>query len=92
MSVDVLLKRNSLYIMTYVRLYLKLSQTNNNILSVFDYSGDSRYKFTHAILDKQNSIFKNELVKRGRRVSVICRNEPNSEHIQDHDPHSQERA
>ncbi|XP_055951377.1 alpha-ketoglutarate-dependent dioxygenase alkB homolog 7, mitochondrial-like isoform X2 [Argiope bruennichi] len=54
MFVDVLLQRQSLYIM----------------------SGLVRYKFTHEILKDSESFFKGIAVPRGRRVSVICRNEP----------------
>ncbi|KAK5638476.1 hypothetical protein RI129_012771 [Pyrocoelia pectoralis] len=54
MYVNVLLKKNSLYIM----------------------KSAARYQYTHEILKEDCSFFKNELVKRDRRISVICRNSP----------------
>ncbi|XP_017062928.1 alpha-ketoglutarate-dependent dioxygenase alkB homolog 7, mitochondrial isoform X1 [Drosophila eugracilis] len=44
--------------------------------SLYIMSTLARYKFTHEILASEQSWFKERLVKRGRRVSVICRNEP----------------
>jgi len=35
----------------------------------------SRYDFTHEILSNDQSYFKGDCVKKGRRISVICRNE-----------------
>ncbi|XP_063704368.1 alpha-ketoglutarate-dependent dioxygenase alkB homolog 7, mitochondrial [Culicoides brevitarsis] len=55
--VDVLLKRRSLYIMSYT----------------------SRYNFTHEVLGNEKSVFKGSPVKKTRRVSIICRNEPRSQ-------------
>ncbi|GFS90497.1 alpha-ketoglutarate-dependent dioxygenase alkB homolog 7, mitochondrial [Nephila pilipes] len=52
--VDVLLRRQSLYIM----------------------SGMVRYHFTHEILKDSDSFFNGVPVTRDRRISVICRNEP----------------
>jgi alkylated DNA repair protein alkB family protein 7 len=36
----------------------------------------ARYEFTHAILGSENSKFGEQIIPKGRRVSVICRNEP----------------
>ncbi|XP_046991552.1 alpha-ketoglutarate-dependent dioxygenase alkB homolog 7, mitochondrial isoform X1 [Schistocerca americana] len=36
----------------------------------------ARYDFTHEVLGKKNSKFRNQEIVRGRRLSVICRNEP----------------
>ncbi|RWS19806.1 hypothetical protein B4U80_09309 [Leptotrombidium deliense] len=54
LSVDVLLKRRSLYVM------------KDNV----------RYEFTHEILGNNVSYFNGEHIKKGRRVSIICRCEP----------------
>ncbi len=54
---------------------------NNCLLSLilFElFSGDARYKFTHEILPQECSKFKGKVIERDRRISVICRNEPNS--------------
>ncbi|CAL1538635.1 unnamed protein product [Lymnaea stagnalis] len=39
--------------------------------------GRARYDFTHEVLKQEESKFKNQTVPRDRRISVICRNEPN---------------
>uniref|UniRef100_A0A8D8FRC4 Alpha-ketoglutarate-dependent dioxygenase alkB homolog 7, mitochondrial n=1 Tax=Culex pipiens TaxID=7175 RepID=A0A8D8FRC4_CULPI len=36
----------------------------------------ARYKFTHEILAGQDSVFKEQHVDKGRRISIICRNDP----------------
>ncbi|KAM9311142.1 alpha-ketoglutarate-dependent dioxygenase alkB homolog 7, mitochondrial [Gastrophryne carolinensis] len=46
--------------------------------SLYIISGAARYDFTHEILRDEESYFNGEHVKRGRRVSVICRNLPAS--------------
>lgn len=35
-----------------------------------------RYKFTHEILKNEDSVFCGGLIKKGRRISLICRSEP----------------
>ena len=37
---------------------------------------DARYKFTHEILSKEESYFKEKYVTRERRISILCRNDP----------------
>nr|XP_016939024.1 alpha-ketoglutarate-dependent dioxygenase alkB homolog 7, mitochondrial [Drosophila suzukii] len=44
--------------------------------SLYIMSALARYEFTHEILAREESWFKERLVERHRRVSVICRNEP----------------
>ncbi|CAG2166759.1 unnamed protein product [Oppiella nova] len=44
--------------------------------SLYIMSGISRYKFTHEILGQQMSKFKDQVIERERRISVICRNQP----------------
>ncbi|KAL5278188.1 ALKBH7 family protein [Megaselia abdita] len=44
--------------------------------SLYIMSKTSRYKFTHEILAKENSVFKDKPVEKGRRISIICRNDP----------------
>ncbi|XP_071453829.1 alpha-ketoglutarate-dependent dioxygenase alkB homolog 7, mitochondrial [Hetaerina americana] len=44
--------------------------------SLYIMTGTARYDFTHELLDKERSIFKNDRVERGRRLSIICRNAP----------------
>ncbi|XP_049277582.1 alpha-ketoglutarate-dependent dioxygenase alkB homolog 7, mitochondrial [Anopheles funestus] len=36
----------------------------------------ARYKFTHEILTNQESLFRDKLIKKTRRISIICRNDP----------------
>ncbi|KAH9404003.1 Alpha-ketoglutarate-dependent dioxygenase alkB 7, mitochondrial [Tyrophagus putrescentiae] len=50
-----------------------------NRRSLYIMRGDSRYKFTHEILDDKTSYFRGQHVPRDRRISVICRNEPPNE-------------
>jgi len=38
----------------------------------------ARYEFTHEILGNTNSKFGDQIIPRRRRISVICRNEPDS--------------
>lgn len=45
--------------------------------SLYVMKDTARYKYTHEILDNKNSIFKNTQIFKTRRISVICRNEPN---------------
>ncbi|XP_016948267.1 alpha-ketoglutarate-dependent dioxygenase alkB homolog 7, mitochondrial [Drosophila biarmipes] len=44
--------------------------------SLYIMSALARYEFTHEILAREESWFRERLVERQRRVSVICRNEP----------------
>lgn len=44
--------------------------------SLYIMSNSSRYNFTHEILSNEESIFKGQKVEKGRRISVICRDEP----------------
>jgi len=46
--------------------------------SLYVMKGTVRYDFTHEILDETSSYFKGKLIARDRRVSVICRNQPES--------------
>ena len=41
----------------------------------FFFRGISRYNYTHAILKKEESIFKGDAVLKERRISIVCRNE-----------------
>lgn len=43
--------------------------------SLYVMRDEVRFKFTHEILKKEDSIFKGKNINRGRRISVICRNE-----------------
>lgn len=36
----------------------------------------ARYKFTHEILPAKESLFRDQLIKKTRRISIICRNDP----------------
>ncbi|XP_044762695.1 alpha-ketoglutarate-dependent dioxygenase alkB homolog 7, mitochondrial [Coccinella septempunctata] len=47
--------------------------------SLYVMKDEARFKYTHEILDNPNSFFKGEKVCKTRRISVICRNEPNKE-------------
>lgn len=44
--------------------------------SLYIMSHSSRYNFTHEVLSNETSTFKGLPVKKTRRVSIICRNEP----------------
>ncbi|KAH1018956.1 hypothetical protein HUJ05_006627 [Dendroctonus ponderosae] len=44
--------------------------------SLYIMKGVARFDYTHEILSNDNSIFKGEKVLKDRRISVICRNEP----------------
>ncbi|XP_055910260.1 alpha-ketoglutarate-dependent dioxygenase alkB homolog 7, mitochondrial [Eupeodes corollae] len=44
--------------------------------SLYIMSHSARYNFTHEILSNENSIFKGTPIKKGRRISIICRNDP----------------
>merc|ERR1712183_1166185 len=43
--------------------------------SLYIMRGDSRYNYTHAILKNEDSYFNAQLIAKGRRISVICRND-----------------
>ncbi|KAL6958146.1 Alpha-ketoglutarate-dependent dioxygenase alkB 7, mitochondrial [Sarracenia purpurea var. burkii] len=43
--------------------------------SLYIMRDDVRFKFTHEILKKEDSVFKGVQLDRGRRISIICRNE-----------------
>lgn len=43
--------------------------------SLYVMRDEVRFKFTHEILKKEDSVFKGVTVDRGRRISLICRNE-----------------
>lgn len=44
--------------------------------SLYIMSNSARYNFTHEILRNEESFFKGKKVEKGRRISIICRNEP----------------
>ena len=46
-------------------------------LSFYVLAEEFRYEFTHEILSPEKSQFEQSPVKRARRVSVVCRSEPN---------------
>lgn len=48
-------------------------------LSLYVMKDFSRYEFTHEILGEKESTFKGEIIPRDRRISIICRNEPESD-------------
>lgn len=47
--------------------------------SLYVMMNEARYKYTHEILDNKKSFFKGSKVDKSRRISVICRNEPNKD-------------
>lgn len=47
--------------------------------SLYVMKGTARYDYTHEILSNEHSKFGGKDVPKDRRISVICRNEPNSE-------------
>lgn len=44
--------------------------------SLYIMKGVSRHKYNHEILSKQDSIYKGKLINKLRRISIICRSEP----------------
>lgn len=44
--------------------------------SLYIMSNSARYNFTHEILSNNESFFKGQKIEKGRRISIICRNEP----------------
>ncbi|XP_030754499.1 alpha-ketoglutarate-dependent dioxygenase alkB homolog 7, mitochondrial [Sitophilus oryzae] len=44
--------------------------------SLYVMKGVARFEYTHEILSNESSIFKNQKIEKDRRISVICRNEP----------------
>ncbi|CAG9802986.1 unnamed protein product [Chironomus riparius] len=44
--------------------------------SLYIMSNSARYNFTHELLSNEESIFKGQTVEKGRRISIICREEP----------------
>lgn len=44
--------------------------------SLYIMTGSARYDYTHEVLKNEESIFKGEKILKGRRISVMCRNEP----------------
>lgn len=51
--------------------------------SLYIMTGVARYEFTHEVLKNEESLFKGEKVFKDRRVSIMCRNEPdpNSKYV-----------
>ena len=46
-----------------------------NISSLFLNRDDIRYDYTHEILKNSDSFFKGQQILKGRRISIVCRNE-----------------
>nr|CAI5862590.1 unnamed protein product [Callosobruchus analis] len=44
--------------------------------SLYIMKGTARFDYTHEILSNEHSVFKGESILKDRRISVICRNEP----------------
>lgn len=44
--------------------------------SLYIMKGSARYDYKHEILKNEESYFKGQKIDKGRRLSVICRNEP----------------
>lgn len=47
--------------------------------SLYIMKNTARYDYTHEILCNEQSLFKDKKIKKHRRISVICRNEPKTE-------------
>lgn len=54
-----------------------LSSIHKHICICF--SGVARYKYNHEILKSEESYFEGRHVPKSRRISIICRSEPDSE-------------
>ena len=46
-----------------------------SLLLIYKFRGFSRYDCTHEVLPNKEAVFKGEEVVRGRRISLVCRNE-----------------
>ena len=68
-----MIEQRSLYVM-------KVSLDEDGIfkMSIIFMKGFSRYECTHEILKSEESFFNGGEIIKGRRVSVICRNEAKS--------------
>lgn len=42
-------------------------------------TGTARYDYTHEVLNNDHSLFKGSKIMKDRRISVICRNEPDTD-------------
>ena len=47
--------------------------------SLYVMNAAARYDYTHEILSNDHSKFDGETIFKGRRISIICRNEPTDE-------------
>uniref|UniRef100_T1GNA2 Uncharacterized protein n=1 Tax=Megaselia scalaris TaxID=36166 RepID=T1GNA2_MEGSC len=56
--------------------FLKDMKVIPNFITDKEEHKTSRYNFTHEILAKEGSIFKDKPIVKGRRISIICRNDP----------------
>ncbi|KAF5282664.1 hypothetical protein FQA39_LY17524 [Lamprigera yunnana] len=53
----------------YINVFLKRR-------SLYIMKGVARFEYTHEILSNNNSFFKDQVVEKNRRISIICRNTP----------------
>lgn len=78
-----LLPKRSLYIMRYSLFHLIIvSLLVSNICYEYIciyFSGVARYKYNHEILKAEESYFEGRHVPKSRRISIICRSEPDPE-------------
>lgn len=56
----------------FVTIYILLF-----IFYIYFYSGIARYNYTHEILKNKESFFKGQYILKDRRISIICRSQPN---------------
>ncbi|XP_060533752.1 alpha-ketoglutarate-dependent dioxygenase alkB homolog 7, mitochondrial [Cylas formicarius] len=49
--------------------------------SLYVMKGTARFDYTHEILANEKSIFKGETIVKNRRISIICRNEPDPKYM-----------
>jgi hypothetical protein len=56
--------------------------SNGYILCNYVFSDTARYKYNHEILKSDESYFEGQHIPKGRRISVICRSEPDPKLIE----------
>lgn len=56
----------------FVSIYILLF-----IFYIHFYSGIARYNYTHEILKNKESFFEGQYILKDRRISIICRSQPN---------------
>ena len=65
------------YVILHVVLVEQKIACSHYFVSFDIFRGTSRYDYTHAILNNEESYFKGTNVPKARRISIVCRNDVN---------------